>query len=133
MTYREKTVPVMRSFVLDKEISFCLELSRLTRCTRRMTRTPQSSAPEEVSSIADSPAMNRMSTASHIEQVRAHPETWDLERFLRGELSGDSGRMECRKIVRHLLTGCPRCLQITGRLWTLGEPAEPQPAESRLD
>jgi hypothetical protein len=50
-----------------------------------------------------------------------HPAAGLLERFMRGELSGDSGRTECRMIVRHLLAGCPQCARITGRLWALGD------------
>jgi hypothetical protein len=40
-----------------------------------------------------------------------------LEGLLRGELSA----AERRVVVRHLLTGCPQCVQITGRFWALGE------------
>jgi hypothetical protein len=48
----------------------------------------------------------------------AHPEAFQLERFLRGELT----QPEVRAVVRHLLTRCPRCLEIAGRLWNLGNP-----------
>lgn len=41
---------------------------------------------------------------------------------MRGELSGATGRPECRKIVRHLLAGCPLCTRITRQLWALGDP-----------
>lgn len=47
---------------------------------------------------------------------RAHPEPDQLERFMRAELPPD----ERRAVVRHLLTGCPQCRYITGRLWNLG-------------
>jgi hypothetical protein len=80
-----------------------------------MTQTSKESAPESVLPDADSAARNRVCTASR------HPDPGVLERFVRGELSGDSGRAECRVIVRHLLTGCPQCARITGRLWALGE------------
>jgi uncharacterized membrane protein len=42
-----------------------------------------------------------------------------LERFMRNELS----RREVVPIVRHLLTGCTQCLQVTRPLWELGERA----------
>jgi hypothetical protein len=66
---------------------------------------------------ADSSVRNRLCTANSDAEV--HPEAGLLERFVRSELSGASGRAECRKIVRHLLAGCPRCARITGRLWGL--------------
>lgn len=49
---------------------------------------------------------------------RDHPDPQELVGFMRGELS----RSPARDVVRHLLTGCPQCLQITRRLWKLGEP-----------
>lgn len=48
----------------------------------------------------------------------AHPEALQVERFLRGELT----RSEVRAVVRHLLTRCPRCVEVAGRLWRLGDP-----------
>lgn len=75
--------------------------------------------PESVLPEADSSARNRVCTANP--PVREHPDAGLLERFMRGELSGDSGRTECRMIVRHLLAGCPQCARITGRLWALGD------------
>jgi hypothetical protein len=45
-----------------------------------------------------------------------HPDTTLLESFLRGALSA----AECRTVVRHLLTGCPRCVKVTGRCWPPG-------------
>jgi hypothetical protein len=47
----------------------------------------------------------------------SHPGPKQLERFLRGELP----QPEVPPIVRHLLTGCPACLQVTRRLWRLGD------------
>ena len=70
-------------------------------------------------SDADSAARNRVCTANR--RPDDHPDPELLERFMRGELSGTSGRAACQRIVRHLLTGCPQCVRITGRLWTLGE------------
>jgi hypothetical protein len=49
--------------------------------------------------------------------VRPEPSTEELEGLFRGELPRD----QTREIVRHLLTGCPGCLQVTRRLWNLGE------------
>ncbi len=37
---------------------------------------------------------------------------------MRRELS----RPEVAFIVRHLLTGCARCLRVTRQVWALGEP-----------
>jgi len=42
-------------------------------------------------------------------------------------MRGESSRAEARAVVRHLLTGCPSCRRITGRLWRLGE--QPLPRE----
>ena len=54
---------------------------------------------------------------SHLEgHALQHPDTSLLEGLLRGELSA----AECRTVVRHLLTGCPRCVAITGHCWPLG-------------
>jgi hypothetical protein len=87
-----------------------------------MTHTLKKSDTESVPPDADSPARNRVSTAN------GHPDAGLLERFVRGELSGASGRAECRRIVRHLLAGCPQCTRITGRLWALGDfPGEAGP------
>jgi len=46
----------------------------------------------------------------------SHPDPALLEGLLRGELSA----AECRTVVRHLLTGCPRCARITSECWSLG-------------
>lgn len=46
---------------------------------------------------------------------RAHLETTEVERFLRGEL----GHAECRRVVRHLLAGCPVCQATAQTLWAL--------------
>jgi hypothetical protein len=48
---------------------------------------------------------------------QSHPAREQLERWMRGELS----RSEGAGIVRHLLAGCPACLQVTRRLWDLGD------------
>lgn len=45
---------------------------------------------------------------------QGHPCEQELERLMHSELT----RQEAREIVRHLLVGCPRCLQVTRRLWT---------------
>lgn len=57
-----------------------------------------------------------------VSQAPSHPGQDCLERFFRRELS----RAERRTVVRHLLTGCPTCLQVTRRLWSLGEPPKPR-------
>ena len=46
-----------------------------------------------------------------------HPDPADLERFVRGEL----GETERRAVVRHLLTGCPKCVAVTRRSWVRGD------------
>jgi hypothetical protein len=52
-----------------------------------------------------------------------HPESRQLQCFLRGELP----RREAREIVRHLLTGCPQCRQVTRRLWKNPRDLAPDP------
>lgn len=122
MTYLDKFVPFTKTFVLDREISSHLQLSRLTRCTRRTTRNSEDSTPEPVLPEADSLARNRFCTPNQSPMpMREHPDASLLERFMRGELSRASDRPECRKIVRHLLAGCPQCARITGPLWSLGD------------
>ena len=46
-----------------------------------------------------------------------HPEQGLLERFMRNETEGE----ERRRVVRHLLTGCARCVAVTRRFWSLAE------------
>lgn len=46
-----------------------------------------------------------------------HPDEPLLERFMRSE----AGAEERRRIVRHLLAGCPRCVETTRYLWRLSE------------
>lgn len=46
-----------------------------------------------------------------------HPEPAELQRLLLGETS----RAEARALVRHLLAGCPQCVQVTRPLWELGD------------
>lgn len=53
-----------------------------------------------------------------------HPTDLLLEQFMRCELTGASRRL----VVRHLVAGCDRCRETTGRLWALGnEVVVPQP------
>ena len=63
-----------------------------------------------------------MEVREHVHQERAgrHPQPSKLESFMRSELPSS----EAAGIVRHLLTGCPNCTQVTRRLWRLGEPPE---------
>jgi hypothetical protein len=58
---------------------------------------------------------------------RSHPRERELERFMHGELT----RPEARQIVRHLLLGCPHCIQVTRRLWTLAGRTPPAVETSR--
>jgi tetratricopeptide (TPR) repeat protein len=59
-----------------------------------------------------------------------HPDLGLLERFMRNETEGE----ESRRVVRHLLSGCARCVAVTRRFWSLGEggqlelPGDPHPA-----
>lgn len=46
-----------------------------------------------------------------------HPGEPELASFMRGVLP----RAEVRGIVRHLIRGCPRCVEVTRRLWNHGE------------
>ena len=57
-----------------------------------------------------------------------HPEPLLLERFMRNE----TGSEESRRVVRHLLAGCERCVAVTRRLWNLGDgrPEEDRAAAS---
>jgi tetratricopeptide (TPR) repeat protein len=57
-----------------------------------------------------------------------HPDPILLERFMRNEVEGS----ERRWIVRHLIAGCSRCVAVTSRLWSLGDPppASATPANS---
>ncbi|HSS48564.1 MAG TPA: hypothetical protein VLX28_06435 [Thermoanaerobaculia bacterium] len=54
-----------------------------------------------------------------------HPDPQILERFMRNE----AGAPERRAVILHLLTGCPQCVALTRRLWSLGE-APPDTGES---
>jgi len=49
-----------------------------------------------------------------------HPDERRLAAFMRGE---SLPREEARAIVRHLLTGCRKCIVITLRFWRLGNRA----------
>jgi tetratricopeptide (TPR) repeat protein len=54
-----------------------------------------------------------------------HPDPHLLERFMRNEVDGG----ERRRIVRHLLGGCARCVGVTRRVWDLGERRPEDPLE----
>jgi len=45
-----------------------------------------------------------------------HPHPRQLERFMTGKLP----KSEAALVIRHLLKGCPQCVQVTRRLWYLG-------------
>jgi tetratricopeptide (TPR) repeat protein len=51
-----------------------------------------------------------------VSQSRRHPDPELLAGLMRGGLPA----AERRSVVRHLLTGCPRCLAVTRRYWCLG-------------
>jgi len=53
-----------------------------------------------------------------------HPADSDLERFMRGTLSPEARR----DVVRHLLTRCPQCLQVTSELWRCRDKAPLKPS-----
>ncbi len=48
---------------------------------------------------------------------RPHPGFRELEHFMRDELPP----AECSAVVRHLLTGCPRCVAVTRWFWSLAK------------
>jgi hypothetical protein len=48
---------------------------------------------------------------------RFHPSERVLKRFMRGNLP----RLQAGAVIRHLLTGCPQCRQVTRRLWRLAD------------
>jgi hypothetical protein len=50
---------------------------------------------------------------------QGHPRPAELQRFMRGE----SALAESCAVVRHLMTCCPQCLQVTRSVWWLGEEA----------
>jgi|GEM_PF-1516739 len=55
---------------------------------------------------------------THPSDPRDHPDPTLLERFMRNEVAA----AERRWIVRHLIAGCSRCVAVTSRLWSLGDP-----------
>jgi tetratricopeptide (TPR) repeat protein len=61
---------------------------------------------------------------THPSDPSKHPDPILLERFMRNEVEGS----ERRWIVRHLIAGCSRCVAVTSRLWSLGDPPEAQAA-----
>ena len=59
---------------------------------------------------------------THRSDVGEHPDPGLLERFMRNEAEP----AERRRVVRHLIAGCSRCIAVTGTLWALADP----PAEA---
>jgi hypothetical protein len=45
--------------------------------------------------------------------LQPHPTGADLDTFMGGRM----GRKEAQNVVRHLLTGCPKCKQVTRKLF----------------
>ncbi|HEX6898805.1 MAG TPA: hypothetical protein VF789_03785 [Thermoanaerobaculia bacterium] len=58
--------------------------------------------------------------------TEGHPAPGLLEAFMRSEASAP----DRLRIVRHLLRGCPRCVAVTRRVWSLGEPRAQEARES---
>src|SRR5262245_541645 len=65
-------------------------------------------------------------TTRRVPMAEEHPDSGLLERFLRGDLAP----AERRQVVRHLLTGCPQCVEVTRPLFALGDPPQ-EAAEER--
>lgn len=57
-----------------------------------------------------------------------HPDSQLLLRFLRCEVEGEERRI----VVRHLLTGCPQCVAVTRRVWSLADGRGPDLLERTL-
>lgn len=60
--------------------------------------------------------------------VPAHPSVKTLESLVSGRLK----RPDAGLVVRHLLSGCPRCAQIAARLWDLERPGRRPSSEQNL-
>ena len=61
--------------------------------------------------------------------VHAHPSAKTLESLVLGKLN----RPDAGVVVRHLLSGCPRCAQITARLWDLERPGAGRASRASLE
>ena len=70
--------------------------------------------PSEHSSLSSKHLAERLAIPPA--EPSSHPAPAQLEDFMRGILDA-AGR---RAVVRHLLTGCPRCVAVTGHCWSLG-------------
>lgn len=57
-----------------------------------------------------------------------HPSPDLLKRFVCSALPPE----ECRRVVRHLLTGCPSCQEVTRELLRAAADGEPAGVDSRL-
>ena len=79
-----------------------------------MQPQPSENSSENTSERSPEPVPRRAGHA--LQHPRAHPDTALLEGLLRGRLSA----AETRTVVRHLLTGCPRCVKVAGRGWPPG-------------
>jgi tetratricopeptide (TPR) repeat protein len=61
--------------------------------------------------------------------ANGHPDGGLLDRFMRD----DVGAPDRRRVVRHLLTGCPSCVAVTRRIWEIAGRASPaNPSETAL-
>jgi len=63
---------------------------------------------------------------THRSEVGEHPDPGLLERFMRNEAEP----AERRRVVRHLIAGCSRCIEVTGTLWALADPPAEAPEVS---
>jgi hypothetical protein len=64
-----------------------------------------------------------MQIALEQEQPRLGQAAHPSERELAGFMRGTASREEAKTVVRHLLTRCQTCLELTMRLWCLGDRA----------
>lgn len=55
-----------------------------------------------------------------------HPSHGELESFMLGRLS----QRDSRRVILHLLPGCPRCLEVTSAFWDPGTQVRASPAAS---
>src|SRR6202049_2787397 len=81
-------------------------------CERGPSRSVEPVIPEGIG------GHRRTSSMTHPSDPGKHPDPILLERFMRNEVEG----AERRWIVRHLIAGCSRCVAVTSRLWSLGDP-----------
>ena len=79
--------------------------------------------------VVNRDASLRLTSVLRNADVQVHPSAKELESLVRGELK----RPEAQVVVRHLLSGCPRCAQITARLWDLERPGASRASRASLE